>query len=127
MAPRIFAIRPVVVALTLIGFGDTSGHIGRRAMVPVGLGAPLVGTLPFAMAPDVLWLFAAWGPDGRRPHCRTLDRGGSGIRCGRPGGKHNARALGTAPIRLSDDRSQSHCFDALFDSAVRDARSVRWS
>jgi hypothetical protein len=55
----IFAIYPIVVALTLIGFGEISDHIGRRATMLMGLGASLAGTVLFAVAPDVLWLFAA--------------------------------------------------------------------
>jgi Major Facilitator Superfamily len=54
----IFAIYPVVVALTLICFGDISDHIGRRATMLAGLGASLGGTLLFTVAPDALWLFA---------------------------------------------------------------------
>jgi MFS family permease len=55
----IFAIYPVVVVLTLIGFSDVSDHIGRRATMLMGLGASLAGTLVFAVAPGILWLFAA--------------------------------------------------------------------
>ena len=55
----IFAIYPVVVVLTLIGVGDISDHIGRRATMLMGLGASLAGTVLFAVAPDVLWLFSA--------------------------------------------------------------------
>jgi MFS family permease len=55
----IFAIYPVVVVLTLIGFGDISDHIGRRTTLLMGLGASLAGTVMFAVAPDVSWLFAA--------------------------------------------------------------------
>src|SRR5277367_5769717 len=55
----IFAIYPVIVVLTLIGFGDISDHIGRRATMLMGLGASLAGTLMFAVAPDVMWLFMA--------------------------------------------------------------------
>jgi MFS family permease len=55
----IFAIYPVVVVLTLIGFGEISDHIGRRATMLMGLGASLAGTVLFAVAPGVLWLFAA--------------------------------------------------------------------
>jgi len=55
----IFAIYPVVVVLTLIGVGDISDRIGRRVTLLMGLGASLVGTVLFAVAPDVLWLFAA--------------------------------------------------------------------
>ena len=54
----IFAIYPIVVAAVLVGFGDVSDYVGRRAAILWGVGASLVGTLLFAVAPDVLWLFA---------------------------------------------------------------------
>jgi MFS family permease len=54
----IFAIYPIVVAAVLIGFGDVSDHVGRRIAILWGLAASLIGTLLFALAPDVLWLFA---------------------------------------------------------------------
>jgi MFS family permease len=55
----IFAIYPAVVVAALIGFGDISDHIGRRATMLMGLGASLAGTVLFAIAPNVFWLFAA--------------------------------------------------------------------
>ncbi len=54
----IFAIYPIVVVAVLVGFGDVSDHIGRRATMLLGLGASLIGVLFFALAPDVAWLFA---------------------------------------------------------------------
>jgi len=54
----IFAIYPIVVAAVLVGFGDVSDYVGRRTAILWGVGASLVGTLLFAVAPDVLWLFA---------------------------------------------------------------------
>jgi predicted MFS family arabinose efflux permease len=54
----IFAIYPVVVVAVLIGFGDISDHIGRRATMLMGLCASLIGASLFAVAPNVLWLFA---------------------------------------------------------------------
>ena len=54
----IFAVYPIVVVAVLIGFGDLSDQIGRRPAMLLGLGASLVGTFLFAVAPDVLWLFA---------------------------------------------------------------------
>lgn len=54
----IFAIYPVFVVATLILFGDLSDHIGRRAAMLFGLAASLAGTLLFALAPNVMWLFA---------------------------------------------------------------------
>jgi MFS family permease len=53
----IFAIYPIVVVLTLLGFGDLSDHIGRRATMLIGLAASLAGVFAFAVAPDVVWLF----------------------------------------------------------------------
>lgn len=54
----IFAIYPIVVVAALIGFGDISDHIGRRATMLLGLCASLIGAFLFAVAPNVLWLFA---------------------------------------------------------------------
>jgi hypothetical protein len=54
----IFAIYPIVVAAVLVGFGDVSDYVGRRTAILWGVGASLVGALLFALAPDVLWLFA---------------------------------------------------------------------
>ena len=54
----IFAIYPIVVVLTLLGFGDLSDHIGRRMTLLIGLAASLAGVFAFAVAPDVIWLFA---------------------------------------------------------------------
>jgi predicted MFS family arabinose efflux permease len=54
----IFAIYPIVVVLTLLGFGDLSDHIGRRTTLLIGLAASLAGVFAFAVAPDVIWLFA---------------------------------------------------------------------
>jgi MFS family permease len=55
----IFAIYPIVVVAVLIGFGGISDHIGVRAAMLMGLGASLAGTLLFAVAPGVTWLFLA--------------------------------------------------------------------
>jgi len=52
----VFAIYPIVVAAVLVGFGDVSDYVGRRTAILWGVGASLVGTLLFALAPDVLWL-----------------------------------------------------------------------
>jgi len=54
----IFAIYPIVVVSVLVGFGDVSDHIGRRASMLLGLGASIIGVLLFALAPNVAWLFA---------------------------------------------------------------------
>src|SRR5437899_9184628 len=43
----IFAIYPIVVVAVLIGFGDISDHIGRRATMLLGLCASLSGAFLF--------------------------------------------------------------------------------
>lgn len=54
----IFAIYPVAIVAVLVGFGDLSDYIGRRATMLWGLAASLIGVLLFAAAPGVGWLFA---------------------------------------------------------------------
>src|SRR5712664_599936 len=54
----IFAIYPIGVVVMLVGFGGISDQIGRRATMLAGLFASLMGTLLFAVAPDVWWVFA---------------------------------------------------------------------
>src|ERR1700689_4744591 len=58
VTPGFFPFYPIVVAAVLIGFGDVSDYIGRRATILWGLAASLAGTLLFALGLDVLWLFA---------------------------------------------------------------------
>ncbi|WP_160003369.1 MFS transporter [Rhizobium sp. 18055] len=53
----IFAIYPVFVVLVLVVFGNISDFIGRRETMLVGLSASAIGTLIFALAPDVGWIF----------------------------------------------------------------------
>src|SRR4029077_9114401 len=52
-----FAVFPIVVVSVLICFGDISDYIGRRTTMLVGLAFLLLGTLCFAIAPSVLWIF----------------------------------------------------------------------
>jgi predicted MFS family arabinose efflux permease len=53
----IFAIYPITVVATLVGFGDISDHIGRRVVLLAGLAASLAGVAIFALAPSAIWLF----------------------------------------------------------------------
>src|ERR1700751_4350840 len=53
----IFAVFPIVVVSVLICFGDISDYIGRRMTMLVGLACSLLGTLCFAIAPTVIWVF----------------------------------------------------------------------
>ncbi|WP_420994191.1 MFS transporter [Cupriavidus sp. 30B13] len=54
----IFAVYPIVVVAVLVVLGDLSDYAGRRATMLLGLSASLAGTLLFAAAPGVMWLYA---------------------------------------------------------------------
>ncbi|MDM9627540.1 MFS transporter [Rhizobium sp. S152] len=53
----IFAVYPVFVVLVLVLFGNLSDHIGRRETMLIGLIFSALGSLVFALAPDVDWIF----------------------------------------------------------------------
>jgi MFS family permease len=53
----LFAVFPIVVVAVLIFSGDISDYMGRRSTILIGLGSSLLGTLLFAVAPSVLWVF----------------------------------------------------------------------
>ncbi|MBB3386561.1 MULTISPECIES: MFS transporter [unclassified Rhizobium] len=57
MTTAIFAVYPVFVVFMLVVFGNVSDYIGRREAMLLGLAASLTGTLIFALAPDVDWIF----------------------------------------------------------------------
>jgi MFS family permease len=54
----IFAVFPIAVGAMLVAFGGISDQVGRRVTMLVGLVASLIGTVLFAVAPDVWWVFA---------------------------------------------------------------------
>lgn len=53
----VFGLYPLVLVIVLLIFGDISDHIGRRATILIGLAALLVGTLLFAVAPNIAVVF----------------------------------------------------------------------
>ncbi|WP_377297670.1 MFS transporter [Rhizobium sp. SGZ-381] len=53
----IFAVYPVFVVAVLVLFGNLSDHIGRRETMLAGLAFSALGSLIFAVAPDVNWIF----------------------------------------------------------------------
>jgi MFS family permease len=53
----IFAVYPVFVVFVLVLFGNLSDHIGRRETMLIGLVFSAIGSLVFAAAPDVDWIF----------------------------------------------------------------------
>lgn len=54
----VFAIYPAVVVAVLLLFGNVSDFWGRRYAMLLGLASSLLGTLLFALAPSVIWIFA---------------------------------------------------------------------
>jgi MFS family permease len=53
----IYAVFPIIVVATMVCFGGISDNIGRRKTILIGLFASLLGTLLFAVAPGILWIF----------------------------------------------------------------------
>jgi len=53
----IFAVFPVALVLVLVVFGNLADFIGPRASILCGLAASCIGTVGFAVAPDVAWVF----------------------------------------------------------------------
>ena len=111
----VFAVYPIVVVAVLVGFGDLSDHIGRRLVMLLGLGASLIGTLLFAVAPDVLWLFAGRAFDRHRcrPDRRHFDGSAGGLQrrgtveAGRV--RHHRRP----GLRLHRGSAAGRCADAI--------------
>jgi predicted MFS family arabinose efflux permease len=54
----VFAAYPVALIVTLGLFGHAGDVLGRRRSIVAGLAAMGLGTIAFAIAPDVWWLFA---------------------------------------------------------------------
>jgi len=53
----VFAVYPLVLVVTLIVFGNLSDSIGRRITILIGLGLLFAGSMAFAVAPDLSWVF----------------------------------------------------------------------
>jgi MFS family permease len=53
----VFAVYPAALVVVLLVFGDLADHIGRRAAILLGLAAMFLGTLLFALAPDIAIVF----------------------------------------------------------------------
>ena len=53
----VFAVYPLVLVVTLIVFGNLSDSIGRRTTILIGLGLLFTGSLSFAFAADLSWVF----------------------------------------------------------------------
>lgn len=55
----VFAVYALALLVSLVVAGSVSDHVGRRPALLFALAIELVGMLLFALAQDVLWLFAA--------------------------------------------------------------------
>lgn len=53
----LFAVYPLALVPTLVVFGNLSDSIGRRAVILLGLGLLVAGSVAFAVAPDLTWVF----------------------------------------------------------------------
>src|SRR5438067_178095 len=60
----VFAVYAVVLIPALMLFGQLSDRLGRRAVIALGLGMAALALVFFAVASNVIWLFAARGTLG---------------------------------------------------------------
>jgi MFS family permease len=60
----VFATYAIVLIPSLLLFGQLSDRLGRRRVVALGLGAAVLGSVLFAFAQSVAWLFVARGVQG---------------------------------------------------------------
>jgi MFS family permease len=92
----IFAIYPIVVVMVLVGFGDISDYIGRRATMLFGLAASLIGVLLFAVAPSIFWIFVGRVFMGLGVGLSASPSAAAMVEFGVPGQSQRASAITTA-------------------------------
>lgn len=55
---EVFGLYPLALVVVLLFAGNVSDHVGRRPTMLLGVGGMLAGTIAFALATDVVWLFS---------------------------------------------------------------------
>jgi predicted MFS family arabinose efflux permease len=96
----IFAIYPIVVVMVLIGFGDISDYIGRRATMLFGLAASLIGVFLFAVAPSIFWVFVGRAFMGLGVGLSASPSAAAMVEFSAPGQSQRASAITTAAQAL---------------------------
>jgi MFS family permease len=96
----IFAVYPLVVVSVLIFFGDISDFIGRRSTMLFGLGASMIGTLLFAVAPNVFWIFVGRFFMGIGVGLSASPSAAAMVEFSSPGQSHRAGSITTAAQSL---------------------------
>jgi MFS family permease len=96
----IFAIYPIVVVMVLVGFGDISDYIGRRATMLFGLAASLIGVFLFAVAPSIFWVFVGRAFMGLGVGLSASPSAAAMVEFSAPGQSQRASAITTAAQAL---------------------------
>jgi MFS family permease len=96
----IFAIYPIVVVMVLVGFGDISDYIGRRATMLFGLAASLIGVFLFAVAPSIIWVFVGRAFMGLGVGLSASPSAAAMVEFSAPGQSQRASAITTAAQAL---------------------------
>src|SRR5205823_9674964 len=86
----VFATYAIVLAPSLLLFGQLSDRFGRRVVIAVGLAAAVAGLALFASARGTAWLFAA--------------RAAQGVAVGAISGTATAALVELEPSRRSEER-----------------------
>ena len=92
----IFATYPIVLIPVLVIFGNLSDVVGRRGSILLGLAALAVGTLAFALAPSLPWVFVGRAFQGLGVGLALSPATAAMIEFGGPTRAHRASSTTTA-------------------------------
>ncbi|AYG03491.1 MFS transporter [Gryllotalpicola protaetiae] len=96
----IFAVYPLTLVIVLLVFGDLADHIGRRAAILLGLAAMLIGTLLFAVAPNIALVFVGRAFMGVGVGLALSPASAAVVEFSRPGRERSAGSVTTASTAL---------------------------
>jgi len=96
----IFAVYPLTLVIVLLIFGDLADHIGRRAAILLGLAALLVGTILFAVAPNIAVVFIGRAFMGIGVGLALSPASAAVLEFSKPGRERSAGSVTTAATAL---------------------------
>lgn len=96
----IFAVYPLVLVVVLLVFGDLADHIGRRAAILLGLAGMLLGTLLFAVAPNIAVVFVGRAFMGVGVGLALSPASAAVVEFSKPGRERSAGSVTTAATAL---------------------------
>jgi MFS family permease len=96
----IFAVYPLTLVIVLLVFGDLADHLGRRAAILLGLAGMLLGTLLFAVAPNIAVVLIGRALMGIGVGLALSPASAAVLEFSRPGRERSAGSVTTAATAL---------------------------